>query len=39
MKNFNFTFKETITTITKSIVENFDSIVLTKRDNIKKYEL
>lgn len=39
IKNFNFTFKETITTITNSIVENFDSIVLTKRDNIKKYEL
>jgi hypothetical protein len=29
---FNFEFKENIETITKSIVNNFDSIKLTKRD-------
>jgi nucleoside-diphosphate-sugar epimerase len=39
IKNFNFTFEETISTITNSIIDNFDSIILTKRDNIIKYEL
>ena len=37
--NFNFKFKESIETITESIVSNFDKIILTKRDKIKTYEL
>jgi UDP-glucuronate 4-epimerase len=37
--NFNFQFKETIETITKSIVKNFKEIKLTRRDNIINYEL
>jgi len=37
--NFNFKFEETIETITKSIVENFNETKLTRRDNIINYEL
>jgi nucleoside-diphosphate-sugar epimerase len=39
IKNFDFKFEETIETITKSIVDNFDNIVLTRRDEIINYEL
>lgn len=38
-KNFDFKFKETILTITDSIVNNFETIKLTKRDFPKNYEL
>lgn len=37
--NFNFEFQETIESITKSILTNFEKIKLTKRDNIVNYEL
>lgn len=39
INTFNFEFKETIESITRSIVDNFNKITLTRRDNIKKYEL
>lgn len=38
-REFNFEFKESIETITNSIVNNFEKIIFTKRDNTKKYEL
>ncbi len=36
-KNFNFEFKDTIESITKEILENFNSIRFTDRANIKEY--
>ena len=39
IENFNFTFEETVESITTSIVNNFEKIKLTRRDNIKNYEL
>ena len=39
MTNFNFKFEDTIESITKSIIDNFDDITLTRRDNIINYEL
>jgi nucleoside-diphosphate-sugar epimerase len=39
IENFDFKFEETIESITNSIVENFDKIKLTRRDNIINYEL
>jgi nucleoside-diphosphate-sugar epimerase len=39
IKNFDFKFEETIESITKSIVDNFENIKLTIRDKIIKYEL
>ena len=39
IRNFNFTFGETVESITTSIVNNFEKIKLTRRDNIINYEL
>jgi len=39
IKNFDFEFKETIESITKSIVDNFENIKLTNRNSIIKYGL
>jgi nucleoside-diphosphate-sugar epimerase len=37
IKNYNFKFEESIETITRSIVDNFDKITLTRRDEIINY--
>lgn len=37
IKNFNFKFEENIETITKSIIDNFDNVILTRRDEIINY--
>jgi nucleoside-diphosphate-sugar epimerase len=39
IKNFNFTFEETVESITTGIINNFEKIKLTRRDNIINYEL
>ena len=39
VKNFNFEFEETVESITKSILQNFNNIKLTRRDDIINYEL
>ena len=39
IKNFDFEFDETTESITNSIINNFDKIKLTKRDNPINYEL
>lgn len=39
IENFDFKFEESVESITKSIVDNFNNIRLTRRDNIIKYEL
>jgi len=39
INNFDFKFEETIESITKGIVDNFDNIKLTRRDNIIEYGL
>ena len=35
---FNFEFKETIESITKEIIDNFNNIIFTNRNQFKKYE-
>ena len=37
-KTFNFKFKETIESITKELLDNFDNIIFTSRNQIKEYE-
>jgi len=38
-KTFNYEFKDNIESITKGIIDNYDKIKLTRRDNQIKYEL